>query len=195
MIRTLCAKNSCGDAMSVRCSTVVNMASGFTVSMTDHLSLLQFACILDTVPSFLTLPWRSGLAPAFRRSSTTFWWPWMLACCSAVQPFCMVEWVIVSNHKRITVWLQCTFRLVSLLSSSDQYAICYNCSYSIQACSSDIHEIKTLLKSAQVYSSFPSWAGIAVTLHQPSNVTLRNVLHLLLFSFSMQLSFNTGEYL
>jgi len=29
----------------------------------------------------------SGLAPAARRSSTTFWWPWKLAIHSGVRPF------------------------------------------------------------------------------------------------------------
>ena len=50
----------------------------------------------------LTLFWRSGLAPALRRSSTTFWWPLKLARLSTVQPFCMVEWVIVTTRDDCT---------------------------------------------------------------------------------------------
>ena len=54
--------------------------------------LFRFVCTQLSCP-VLTLSCRSGLASAPRRSSTTFWWPLKLACSSAVQPSCMVEWV------------------------------------------------------------------------------------------------------
>ena len=99
----------------------------------------------------LTLSWRSGLAPAPSRSSTTFWWPSLLATCSAVQQFCTVEWVKVTTWDDCTwtVWWKCTRAvwwkwLVSKFSSSDLYIICYICSDNNPACTSwleHIHEI------------------------------------------------------
>ena len=92
--------------------------------------IFRYHSMLDIPPSYpllyafytlshsvLTLSWRSGLAPALRRSSTTFWWPFLLACCSAVQPFCMVEKVIVTAWDGciITVWWKCKFKFMSLL--------------------------------------------------------------------------------
>ena len=53
----------------------------------------------------LTISCRLGLASAPRRTSTTLWWPLMLAFSSAVRPFYMVEWVRETtwDGSRITV--------------------------------------------------------------------------------------------
>ena len=52
-------------------------------------SCTTYVYIHTTVP---TLSCRSGFAPAPSRSSTTLWWPLLLALFRAVQPSCMVEW-------------------------------------------------------------------------------------------------------
>ena len=64
-------------------------------------SLLRFA---STQPSclFLTLSCRLGLAPARKRLSTTLWWPFMLACSSAVSPSCMLELTLKQMAQKLS---------------------------------------------------------------------------------------------
>ena len=48
--------------------------------LSSHIILLTAVCIL-------TFSCMLGFAPAARRSSTTFWWPWKHASSKDVQPF------------------------------------------------------------------------------------------------------------